>query len=173
MHRRIIVGLGDMKSPILLNIKMISKEKIRYLVDEKLSEDMFIVDITVGSGNSISVSVDSDTGISIDKCVEISRRIEHNLDRETEDFSLEVTSPGLTQPFKILRQYLKNIGQKVEVVARTGEKQVGTLKSANPEGFELEVLTKEKVDGTKIPITSSFVYNFEQIKTVNLVISFK
>ena|ERR1035437_2098589 len=152
---------------------MISKEKIRYLVDEKLSEDMFIVDITFGLGNSISVSVDSDSGISIDKCVAISRHIEHNLDRETEDFSLEVTSPGLTTPFKILRQYYKNIGQEVEVVVRTGEKQFGTLKSANPEGFELEVLTKEKVNGTKIPVAKSLVYTFEQIKTVNLVISFK
>ena len=97
----------------MLIIKMISKEKIRYLVDEMLSEDMFIVDINVGLGNAIAVSLDSDSGMSIDKCVGISRHIEHNLDRETEDFSLEVSSPGLTHPFRVLRQYQKNIGQKI------------------------------------------------------------
>ena len=152
---------------------MITKEKIQNLVDEVLSDDMFIVDIIVGSGNSISVTVDSDSGISIGKCVEISRHVEHSLDRETEDFSLEVSSPGLSQPIKILRQYLKNIGQRIEVETKTGEKQEGILKSASPEGFELEVAVKEKVDGSRILVTKSLNYSFEQIKTVKLVISFK
>jgi len=173
LHRRIIEGLGDTESPILLIIKMISKDKIQYLVDEILSEDMFIVDITVGSGNSIAVSVDSDSGMSIDKCVGISRLIEHSLDRDTEDFSLEVSSPGLTQPFRVLRQYQKNIGQKIEVVSSKGEKQEGILKSFNQEGFEMEVAVKEKVNGNKTQNIKSVIYSFDQIKTVKLVISFK
>ena len=173
MRRRIIEGLGDRKSPILLIIKMISKEKIQFLVDEILSDDMFIVDIAVGSGNAIAVSVDSDSGMSIDKCVGVSRHIEHSLDRETEDFSLEVSSPGLTTPLKVLRQYLKIIGKEIEVVTKGGEKQEGILKSVNPEGFEMEVAVKEKVNGTKVSVIKSVTYLFEQIKTVKLVISFK
>jgi ribosome maturation factor RimP len=152
---------------------MISKEKIQYLVDQALSEDMFIVDIAVKTGNSIEVLVDSDTGINIDECIRISRHIEGNLDRDAEDFSLEVSSPGLTQPFKHLRQYQKNIGKKVELVARTGEKEEGILKSVNETGIELDVTAKEKINGAKIPVTKSKAYSFEQIKTVKLVISFK
>jgi ribosome maturation factor RimP len=152
---------------------MINKEKVQDLVESVLSEDMFIVDIKVGSGNAIEVLVDSDKGINIDRCVEISRHIEQNLDRDAEDFSLEVSSPGLTQPLKHLRQYYKNIGKKIEVVARTGEKEEGILKSVNEQGIEMDVLTKEKINGTKIPVTQSKAYSFEQIKTVKLVISFK
>ena len=173
LHRRIIEGLGDAESPILLIIIMISKEKIQDLVDQVLSEDMFIVDITVGSGNSISVLVDSDTGIDIDWCISISRHIEQNLDREIEDYSLEVSSPGLTQPFKVIRQYLKNIGKKIEVVSGNGEKNEGILQSVNESGFQMDVTTKEKINGAKVPVIKSMAYSFEQIKTVKLVISFK
>lgn len=173
MHRRIIEGLGDGKSPILLIIKMIAKEKIQNLVEEVLSDEQFIVDITVGAANQISVSVDSDAGISIGECVQISRHIENSLDRETEDFSLEVSSPGLSLPFKVVRQYLKNIGREVEVVTTEGEKQKGILRSAHQAGFEIEIVAKEKVDGTKVEVTRTLAYDFDQIKTVKIVISFK
>ncbi len=152
---------------------MIAKEKIQTIVDQILSDDMFIVGVTVGSGNAITVSIDSDSGISIDKCVEISRHIEQNLDRNSEDFSLEVSSPGLSQPLRVLRQYYKNIGQKIEVVTTSNEKMEGILKSVNSKGFELEVKTKEKINGTKVQLSRSVLYSFEQIKTVKLVISFK
>jgi len=172
LTRRIIEGLGDEKSPILLILKMITKEKVQSLVEEVLLADQFVVDINVGLGNTILVFVDSDTGISVGECVEISRHVEHSLDRETEDFSLEVSSPGLSGPFKVVRQYLKNTGREVEVVSVTGEKQKGILKSVNATGFDLEVVTKEKVDGKKVAITKSLTYDFDQIKTVKIVISF-
>jgi len=172
LRRRIIEGLGDAKSPILLILKMITKEKIQFLVEEVLSDDQFIVEITVGLANEISVSVDSDAGISVGECVQISRHIEGSLDRETEDFSLEVTSPGLLLPLKVLRQYLKNIGREVEVVTKTGEKQKGNLKSADSEGFEIENKAKEKVDGKMVETTKSLTYLFDQIKTVKIIISF-
>ena len=151
---------------------MITKEKIQILVEEALSDDMFIVDITVGTGNSISVLVDSDAGISVGECVQISRHIESSLDREVEDFSLEVSSPGLSLPLKVLRQYLKNIGREVEVVTKSGEKQKGILKSANIDGFELEFLAKGRVDGKKVEETKTLSYSFDQMKTVKIVISF-
>jgi ribosome maturation factor RimP len=152
---------------------MITKEKIQNLIEEVLSDDQFIVDITVGAANQITVSVDSDTGISIGECVQISRHIEGSLDRETEDFSLEVSSPGLSLPLKVMRQYLKNVGREVEVVTTSGEKQKGVLKSAHSAGFELEVVVKEKVDGEKIELNKTLAYDFDQIKTVKIVISFK
>ena len=173
MQRRIIEGLGDGKSPILLILKMIAKEKIQNLVEEVLSDDQFLVEITVGAANQISVSVDSDAGISIGECVQISRHIEASLDRESEDFSLEVSSPGLSSPFKVLRQYLKNIGREVEVVTIAGEKQKGILRSAHVTGFELEVVAKEKVDGSKVEVPKSLTFDFDKIKTVKIVISFK
>ena len=172
MSRRIIEGLGDGKSPILLILKMITKEKVQSLVEEVLYGDQFLVDITVGLGNAISVFVDSDAGISVGECVEISRHIENSLDREIEDFSLEVSSPGLSFPFKVVRQYLKNIGREVETVTTGGEKQKGILKSADSAGFELEIVVKEKVDGKKVATTKSLAYQYDQIKTVKIVISF-
>ena len=152
---------------------MINKENIQNLVQQVLSEEMFIVEIKVGPANAIEVLVDSDSGINIDRCVQISRHIEQNLDRETEDFSLEVSSPGLTQPFKHLRQYQKNIGKKVEMVAATGEKEEGILTSVNEAGIQMDVTTKEKINGAKILVTKLKDYSFQQIKTVKLVISFK
>ena len=151
---------------------MIAKEKIQILVEEVMSSDMFIVDITVGTGNSILVSIDSDAGISVGECVQISRHIESSLDREVEDFSLEVSSPGLSLPLKVFRQYLKNIGREVEVVTKSGEKQKGILKSATIDGFELEFLAKGRVDGKKVEETRTLTYSFDQMKTVKIVISF-
>ena len=171
--RRIIEGLGDIKSPILLIIKMINKEKIQYLTEEVLSEEMFVVDINIGAGNVISIFIDSDEGISIEECVMVSRYIEQNLDRETEDFSLEVSSPGLTSPLKVLRQYLKNIGRDVEVLTTNGEKKKGVLKSAGSTGIEIETVVKEKVGNEKVEKPVLSAYNFDQIKTVKIIISFK
>ena len=151
---------------------MITKEKVQFLVEEVLSDDMFIVDITVGTANQILVSVDSDAGISVGECVQISRHVEGSLDREVEDFSLEVSSPGLSTPLKVLRQYLKNIGREVEVVTNTGEKQKGVLKSADSDGFVLSFVVKGKVNGIKVEESKSLTYNFDQIKTVKIIISF-
>jgi ribosome maturation factor RimP len=151
---------------------MITKEKVQSLTQEVLLADQFIVDITVGAGNVILVLIDSDSGISVGECVEISRHIEHSLDPEVEDFSLEVSSPGLSFPLKVVRQYVKNVGREVEVVTQSGDKQKGLLKSADMTGFELEVIVKEKIEGKKVATAKLFPYNYDQIKTVKIVISF-
>ena len=151
---------------------MITKEKVQILVEEVLSDDMFIVEITVGAANQILVSVDSNAGISVGECVQISRHVEGSLDREVEDFSLEVSSPGLSTPLKVLRQYLKNIGREVEVVTNSGEKQKGILKSADSDGFVLSFVVKGKVNGIKVEESKSLAYSFDQIKTVKIIISF-
>ncbi len=89
---------------------MITKEKILSLVDEVLTESQFIVELEIDAANRIYIEVDDKSApISITDCINVSRGVEHNLDREIEDFSLEVTSPGLDRPFKVFKQYLKNI----------------------------------------------------------------
>jgi ribosome maturation factor RimP len=152
---------------------MISKEVIQRMAEEKLTDTMFIVDITVGLGNAISVVIDSDEGLSIDRCIEMSRHIEHQFDREVEDFSLEVSSPGLTQPFKVLRQYLKYLGKDIEIVTGKGEKLTGVLQSADEKGFFVETKTNIKVDGKKAVETKTVEFSMNDIKTVKPVITFK
>lgn len=134
---------------------------------------MFIVDVTVSPGNAISVVIDSDQGLSIDKCIEMSRHIEHQFDREVEDFSLEVSSPGLTQPFRVLRQYLKNLGNEIEILTAKGEKMSGILKSADDKGFSVEITKNIKIDGKKTVETKTVEFSLPDIKTVKPVITFK
>ncbi len=134
---------------------------------------MFIVDISVGLGNAISVIIDSDEGLSIDKCIEMSRHIEHQIDRETEDFSLEVSSPGLTQPFKVLRQYLKNLGKEIEIVTAKGDKITGILKYADEKIIISETASNIKVDGKKTVEIKTVEFSYQDIKSVKPVIIFK
>ena len=93
------------------------KDKVRTLLDNALTENesLFLIDFTIDAGNKIRVILDGDNGVSLSDCMAISRGIEHNLDREEEDFSLEVTSAGATTPLELPRQYKKNIGRKLEV----------------------------------------------------------
>ncbi|HKJ44076.1 MAG TPA: ribosome assembly cofactor RimP [Sunxiuqinia sp.] len=153
---------------------MIDKNKIIQLIEDKLSEDQFIVDIEVSPSNQIQVSLDSENGITIDHCVQISRLVEGNLDREEEDFELQVSSAGLGQPFKVQRQYTKNIGEEVEVVLKNGEKLAGILKSVDQDEFELETAKRERVEGHKKKqlITNVHRIAFDDTKTVINIIKF-
>ncbi len=115
---------------------MIQQEEIRRIVGAKLDgSDIYPVDITVSPGNRISVEIDAKEGVSIDFCAELSRYIEAQLDRETEDFELEVGTPGLGQPFKVLQQYQKFAGKEVEVLTVEGKKMSGILLAADEDGF--------------------------------------
>ena len=160
--------------PYFISHKMIDKQRIVQLIEEKLTDDQFIVDVEVSPANQISVQIDSETGITIDTCVAVSRQIEGNLDREVEDFELQVSSAGLGQPFKVFRQYVKNIYRDVEVVLKDGQKMEGILKSASENGFELETSQKEKIEGKKKKelVTRLHQFSFEEVKTVKNIIKF-
>lgn len=166
---------------------MISVEKIKEIIDIKIAESSnFIVDLSVKPGNKIVVLLDNDKGVSIADCVAMSRHIEFSLDRETEDFELNVMSPGLTEPLKILRQYQKYVGKEVDVVTKENKKLSGKLLSVNEEGIRLESKTKparpskdsrsggEKVEGKKGKqiIINNINLTFSQIKETKIVISF-
>ncbi|HKJ78016.1 MAG TPA: ribosome assembly cofactor RimP, partial [Prolixibacteraceae bacterium] len=128
---------------------MVDKTLVEKLVKEKLEEKMFLVGISVSSSNKINVFVDSFDGLTIDHCVKISRHVEHSLDREQEDFELQVSSPGLTESFVVKEQYVKNIGRGLEIVANDGQNFSGELKEAGQEKILLESRSREKVEGHK------------------------
>lgn len=154
---------------------MITKEKIEELVREKLSEELFLVDVNVSPSHVIHVEIDSTKGISIDQCVAVSRHIESHLDRETEDFELQVSSPGVDQYFKVNRQYQRNIGRELDVVTMDGRELRGLLVDAGEEGIVLDVSVKEKKEGMKGKqiVTQRYAFGYQDIKKAKVVISFK
>ncbi|MDQ3111993.1 MAG: ribosome assembly cofactor RimP [Bacteroidota bacterium] len=154
---------------------MISPTLVRELAEKKLEDtENYLVEVTVSAMNKIRVTIDNFKGISIQECVEVSRFIEEQLDRETEDYELEVSSPGLDQPFKVLQQYKKYTGREVEVKFADGQKAEGKLISANKKEIEIEQTAKEKVDGKKGKqlVTKNISIPFEQIKETKIIIKF-
>jgi len=153
---------------------MIDKAKVAEIVNEKLTEDQFLVDVTISSGNEVHIMVDSDTGISINQIVEISRYVESKLDRETEDFELSVYSAGLTEPFRLVRQYKKNQDKEIEVLLTNGQKLNGLLMGVSDQGIELEVTTKEKPEGSKKKELVTRVHHLEysEIKEAKKILKF-
>ncbi|MGB1610832.1 MAG: ribosome assembly cofactor RimP, partial [Flavobacteriaceae bacterium] len=93
------------------------KENIQNLLAEALSfhPDLFLIDLHIDNQSRVQVVLDGDHGVSLEQCIKVSRHIEHQLDREVHDFSLEVSSAGATHPLQMVRQYKKNIGRKLAV----------------------------------------------------------
>lgn len=155
---------------------MIEKGVITQLVEEKLaSSDNYLVDVVVKPGNLIIIEIDNDEGVCIDDCAELSRYVKEHLDREVEDFELEVGSTGVTSPFKVLRQYTKNIGNEVEMLLKSGVKLTGVLKSADENGVVVTVEKQVRPEGTKRKVTvqEDQSYTFDEIKYTKYLIRFK
>lgn len=158
---------------------MISKKKVLELADERMNElnsGLFVVDISISASNVIHLELDkSDGNVSINDCMSVSRNIEHNLDRESEDFELHVSSAGLDKPFRVLAQYIKNIGREVKLVTNDGKKHEGLLTAATAEEVTLEKSRMEKIEGKKKKelIVEQLVLPMTQIKETKIVISFK
>ena len=140
---------------------MITTEHITDLVTQHIGgTDIFLVEVLVKPGNAIRVHVDKPEGISIDECVKISRYLNENLDREVEDYSLEVSSPGLGGAFKVKQQYEKNLGRDIEVLYTDGIKVKGKVQKVTENGVVLNV----QGDDEEI--------SFDEIKTAKAIISF-
>ncbi len=137
--------------------------------------DIFPVSISVSADNRIVIELDSMDRMDVDSCVAISRKIEAQLDRDAEDFELEVGSAGLTSPFKVKKQFDKNIGNEVEVLTRDGRKFQGTLVETTDDGFTVEVPRKVKKEGQKRPVVElqPETLAYGDAKTVKYVINFK
>ena len=160
------------ESPILLQVlKMIDKLIIKSMVEEYLKDtDLFLVGVKVSSFNSITVLADKKEGITLDECVGIHRYLESRLDRDQEDFELQVSSPGLDLPFSVIEQYYKNEGKKIEVTDIEGSKYAGILKNVNTGGFELETEVKVKGKSKEIKDIS---FNYENVKSAKVVLTIK
>ncbi len=154
---------------------MITKEKIQELVESIIDpKRQFLVNIAVKPGNKIIVILDDYNGISLDDCADINRKIEANLDRNKEDFEIEVSSPGLTQPFIVIQQYFKNIGKNIEVLLKNGIKINARLISVNEKGINVETEKKIKIAGNKKKqlIFEKHYFDFENIKNTKIVLPF-
>jgi len=143
----------------------------KYLVDT----DYYLVEAKVTHDNRITVEIDSFDGVSIDFCIKLNKHIEAQFDREVEDFELEVSSAGLSEPFKVLKQYEKNIGNEVEVLTKAGKKLCGTLITVGETAFTIQLEKMEKLEGAKRKtlVVEDITYNYEDIKTTKYNIRFK
>ncbi|MCW8896902.1 MAG: ribosome assembly cofactor RimP [Flavobacteriales bacterium] len=153
---------------------MITEEKILSLVTPTLEEkNAFVVMLDIRPGNNILLEVDSLEGVKISDCVDISRAIEHNLDRETEDFELQVSSPGLDKPLRVKQQYEKNVGRELKIITNDDVQLKGKLIEVNDEQITIEMQVKEKVGKKKKISIQNEQINFNNIKETKIIISFK
>ncbi|MDD4923147.1 MAG: ribosome assembly cofactor RimP [Bacteroidales bacterium] len=155
---------------------MIQKDLVVQLVEEWMENTpFFLVEVKINPENDIFIDFESESeDVNIDDCVDLSKFVESRLDREKEDFSLEVGSAGLGQPFKVLKQYQKHIGEEVEVVTKAGKKISGLLKSVDEDGFLLTEVRKVKIENSKkvMKMDVDEFYHHADIKSVKYLIRF-
>ncbi|MEM8847183.1 MAG: ribosome assembly cofactor RimP [Bacteroidota bacterium] len=151
------------------------KEKVTQLLEKALEEhpSLFLIDFTVGGDNTIKVVLDGDEGVNLKDCMSISRAIEHNLDREEEDFSLEVTSAGATSPLQLPRQYKKNLGRKLKVKTLNDEFE-GNLAQVTEAYITLEWKAREPkpVGKGKVTVQKQQDIVFSDIEEAKVVLKF-
>jgi ribosome maturation factor RimP len=151
---------------------MITEKQVAKLANEHLEgTENFLVEVALRSGNRISVYIDGDHRVTIEICRQLSRFIEDNLDRDSEDYDLTVSSAGADRPLKLPRQYRKNIGNELEVVTLAGDSITGTVVSAGEDGIVIECQPPRKKG--RLPEKTVVALTFDQIKSAKEVISFK
>ncbi len=152
---------------------MINKEEIENICKTALSDNQFIVEVKVSRTNDIIVSIDDFDGLSIDECKRISRAIESHFDREAEDYSLELGSPGLANPFKVQEQYIKYLNKEVECVTLDGEKSTGILLVVEQDFIVIGRTFTKKIENKRQVVNEETKIYFNNIKSTRSVISFK
>ena len=146
------------------------------MVEACLGDDLFLVDVAISADNHIVVEIDSYEGsVSIDNCVAITRAVEQAFDRDKEDYELEVGSAGLTSPLKVKAQYVKNIGNDVEVLTTQGAKLKGVLSEVGDDTFTIKVAKKVKPEGAKRPVIveEDMTIKYSETKYTKYLIQFK
>ncbi len=150
------------------------KDKVKTLLEEALNDDtsLFLIDFSVSSDNSIKVVLDGDSGITVEDCMKISRAIEHNLDRDEYDFSLEVTSAGAASPLIMARQYSKNIGRKLKVKTASDTFE-GNLTATTDTGIVLEWKTREPkpIGKGKVTVRKEAEIIFSDIEEAKVIVT--
>ena len=150
---------------------MIDKNNIVGLAAEFLQNtDKYVVDLQVKPGNIIAVTIDGDTPVTIVDCIQLSKFIESKLDREVEDFDLKISSFGAEKPFKLTRQYRKNIGRDVEIIMDDDTIVKGKLLDVVGEKIKIKPAGKKKKNETLI---EELWIDLVQIKQTKCTLSFK
>lgn len=152
------------------------KEKVEKLLKEAFEEraDLFLVDFKMGAGNEITVIIDGDDGVKLSDCMFFSRAVEHNLDREEYDFSIEVLSAGASSPLSFPRQFIKNVGRDLQIVDREKRTETGLLKVANEESVTITWKAREPkpIGKGKVTVEKEWTLKYEDIKQAKVVIKF-
>ena len=154
---------------------MIAKSKVTEIVNQWLEDkEYFLVEVSVSADNCVSVEIDHADGVWIEDCVQLSKHIEANLNRDEEDYELEVGSAGIGQPFKVLQQYINHVSKEVEVLACDGKKYRGVLTRADEESFTVTIQVKEKPEGAKRPILvdKEYTWKYNEVKYTKYLINF-
>ncbi len=154
------------------------KEIIKSAQERLEGTDMFVVSCKCSMSNDVELIVDSDTHVSIDTCIMLSKAIEAEQDRDTEDFSLTVASAGIGQELCLLRQYHKLVGGSIEVVLKSGVKVTAKLTEATEQGIKVEYTQRQTIETAagkrkKQDVTVVESYTFEEIKSACEYIDFK
>ena len=155
---------------------MAFKNKVQELLEAALAEreHLFLIDLSINDANKISVVLDGDFGVNLQDCIDVSRAIENNLDREEQDFSIEVASAGVSSPLKLVRQFKKNIGRTLKVKTIASEEVEAKLTSADDEKITLEWQAREpkKIGKGKETVEKKLELPYENIKEAIVIISF-
>lgn len=155
---------------------MTFRNKVQELLEVVLAEreHLFLIDLSINEANKISVVLDGDFGVNLQDCIDVSRAIENNLDREELNFSLEVASAGVSSPLKLVRQFKKNIGRTIKVKTTASEEVEAKLTSADDEKITLEWQAREpkKIGKGKETVEKKLELPYENIKEAIVIISF-
>jgi Uncharacterized protein conserved in bacteria len=155
---------------------MIEQSLVKEIAEDFLNgSESYLINVEVKPGNAIVVEIDNDQSVNVEECIALNKYIESRLDRDKEDFELEVGSYGISQPFKIPRQYRKYIGKEVEVLTKAGMKYTGILKGAEENGIVLTIEKQIKPEGAKRKITveEDLSFAYEELKYTKYLIRFK
>jgi ribosome maturation factor RimP len=152
-----------------------NQTKVLDLVNEALAlnESLYLIDLSISTTNKIQVTVDGDNGVPLSECIRISRNVEHNFDREEEDFSLEVSTPDIAHPLKVKRQYFKNINRILKI--KTSEQEFeGTLVEADEDKIVLNWKAREPkpIGKGKVTVNKAAIISYKDIKEAKVKIVF-
>ncbi|MDD7915225.1 ribosome assembly cofactor RimP [Polaribacter ponticola] len=151
------------------------QRKVKDLIDEALAlnESLYLIDLSISENNKIQVVVDGDNGVPLSECIRISRSVDNNFDREEEDFSLEVSTPDISHPLKLKRQYIKNINRILKV--KTSEEELeGTLQEADEDKIVLTWKAREPkpIGKGKVTVQKTATLAYKDIKEAKVKIVF-
>jgi ribosome maturation factor RimP len=153
---------------------MTFKEQVFELIQAALESrpDLFLIECKVSGDNHISILLDGDQGVNLQSCVEISRKVEHNLDRDQYDFSLEVASAGVGNPLQNTRQYRKNLGRKLRVEREASPTLEGILTEADDRGFTLQWKQREPkpVGKGKVTVIKKETLSYQEISSAKVLV---